>query len=136
MRKTVALFFALALPAHAALSRLEAISLIESGNNDRALGTAGEVSRYQLLPNVWSSYSDSHSYANPQVAGEVARQHLDHLEAWFQAHVGRAPTDFEIYVLWNAGPAYYARKSFSAGSVNRLVRERAERFVNLRGLGP
>src|SRR6266404_4287035 len=131
MTKAVAILFALALPAQAALSRLEAISLIESGNNDRARGSAGEVSRYQLLPNVWSTYSDSHSYANSKVASLVARQHLDHLETWFQAQAGRAPTDFEIYVLWNAGPAYYARRAFSAAAVHRLVRERAERFVNL-----
>ncbi|HXG49204.1 MAG TPA: hypothetical protein VNO52_16390, partial [Methylomirabilota bacterium] len=50
------------IPAQAravGFSLLEALSLIESGNNDRAIGRAGEVSRYQILPTVWRRYSHS-----------------------------------------------------------------------------
>jgi hypothetical protein len=66
------------------------------------------------------------------VSGLVAQQHLNYLEHWFRQQAQRPPTEFEIYVLWNAGPTYYARKRFSVAAVHPSIRERAERFVNLR----
>ena len=109
--------------------------MIETGNNDWVRGRAGEISRYQLLPRVWRCYSHSIAYQDPEVSGQVARQHLDHLESWFRSQAGRPATDFELYVLWNAGPAYFARKAFRAAAVNPIIRERAHRFVNLRTAG-
>ena len=120
------------LSADARLSKLEAISMIESGNNDRAIGGAGEVSRYQIMPRVWRRYSASTEYANSDLSTRVAEQHLAYLESTFQSQTGRQPTDFDRYVLWNAGPVYYARIGFSAGRVHPIIRERAGRFVNLR----
>ena len=35
------------------MDRLSALSQIESGDNDRAVGKAGEISRYQVLKNEW-----------------------------------------------------------------------------------
>jgi len=120
------------LSADAGLSRLEAISMIESGDNDRAVGGAGEVSRYQIMPRVWKRYSASTEYANSGLSTRVAEQHLANLESTFQKRTGRQPTDFDRYVLWNAGPVYYARIGFSAERVHPIIRERARRFVNLR----
>jgi len=132
MIKALALFFGLALSAQAGLSRLEAISMIETGDNDSVRGRAGEVSRYQLMPRVWREYTNSTAYENSQVSAVVAQQHLDYLEGWFRQQAGRPPSEFEIYVLWNAGPTYYSRKHFSVAAVHPSIRERAERFVNLR----
>ena len=132
MIKALILLFGLALDAPAGLSRLEAISMIETGDNDSARGGAGEVSRYQLMPRVWRHYTNSDAYGNPQISAGVAQQHLDYLEGWFRGQAGRPPSELEIYVLWNAGPTYYARKHFSVAAVHPSIRERAERFVNLR----
>jgi hypothetical protein len=132
MLKALALLFALTFSAQAGLSRLEAISMIETGDNDAVRGLAGEVSRYQLMPRVWNSYTNSTAYRDHQVSAIVAQRHLDYLEHWFGQAVGRAPTEFEIYVLWNAGPTYYGKKHFTATAVHASIRERAERFVNLR----
>ena len=120
------------LSAEAGLSKLEAISMIESGNNDRAVGEAGEVSRYQIKPQVWKRYTNSTAYANADLSTWVADQHMAYLEAIFQSRTGRQPTDFDRYVLWNAGPTYYARVGFSAERVHPVIRDRASRFVNLR----
>ena len=116
----------------AGLSKLEAIGMIESGNNDRAVGSAGEISRFQIKPSVWRQYSPTPAYRNVTASGQVAEKHLATLEAGFRARAGRAPSDFDLYVLWNAGPAYYQRLGFSAARVHRIIRERANRFVNLR----
>lgn len=111
---------------------MEAISLIESGGNDSAVGGAGEVSRYQILPRVWKTYSRSRDYQNRYLASDIARRHLDTLQRSFERAAGRKPGDFDLYVLWNAGMDYYRRHGFSPRRVHNVIRERADRFVNLK----
>ena len=134
MKAALIFLFAGALMARAELSRLEAISMIETGDNDRMVGAAGEVSRYQMMPRVWKQYSNSEAFSDPAVSSQVAQQHVDWLAAFFRKRAGREMTEFDLYVMWNAGPGYYARKSFSPEQVAPSVRERAERFANLRSI--
>jgi hypothetical protein len=111
--------------------RLFALGMIETGNNDWMVGSAGEVSRYQLSPAVWKSYSKSYEYRNPEVSLQVARQHWLYLATYFKEKTGRVPTDFDMYVLWNTRYGYYAHKSFSKRLISPVVQDRAQRFVNL-----
>ena len=108
-----------------------ALGMIETGNNDRAVGRAGEVSRYQIMPSVWKRYSSTLDYRNPEVSTEVARQHWVYLHNYFKKKTQREPTDFDMYVLWNTHYGYYARKGFDPRRVHRVVRDRAQRFCNL-----
>ena len=50
--------------AQAGLSKLEAISMIETADRDAIVGRAGERSRYQIMPAVWKSYTASRDYAS------------------------------------------------------------------------
>lgn len=120
--------------ADGGFSRLEAISLIETADNDRLIGSKGEISRYQIMPCVWRQYSQSRNYQDRKEAKRIAQQHLQVLEELFRRRTGRAPAEFDIYVMWNAGPYYYAKRGFSPGRVAPSIRERATRFVNLRTL--
>ncbi len=121
-----------ALSAQAGLSKLEAISMIETCDRDWIVGKAGERSRYQIMPSVWSHYTPSRDYSNPQLARAVAERHLAALEETFRKETGHEPTDFDRYVLWNAGPTYYGKISFNSRRVSPVIRERAQRYVNLR----
>jgi hypothetical protein len=132
MSKVIVLLMLSVLSASAGYSKLEALSLIESGNNDAAVGSLGEVSRYQIRPYIWREYSASRSWRDSRVSAQVAENHLKNLEETFVRRAGRAPTDFDSYVLWNAGAAYYAKVGFSPARVHPVIRERAQRFVNLR----
>jgi hypothetical protein len=132
MRIVVLFLIMSAWCAQAGLSKLDAISMIETGNNDRVIGRLGEVSRYQIMPRVWKAYTRSWNYRNPNLAALVAEKHLTFLEDGFREQAGREPTDFDRYVMWNAGLTYYARKGFSPDRVHRVIRERANRYVNLR----
>ena len=134
MRKVLVLLMLSVVSASAGYSKLEALSLIESGNNDAAVGSLGEVSRYQIKPRIWREYSSSRSWRDARVSSQVAETYLKSLEETFLKRAGRAPTDFDLYVLWNAGPAYYAKLGFSAARVHPVVRERAQRYVNLRNV--
>lgn len=118
--------------AQAGLAKLEAISMIETADRDSIVGKAGERSRYQIMPVVWKHYTSSRDYANPQVARAVAQRHLSVLEDTFRKATGREPSDFDRYVLWNGGPTYYAKIGFNARRVHPVIRERAQRYVNLR----
>ena len=113
-------------------SRLEAISLIETADEDRAIGQKGEVSRYQILPSVWREYTSATAYQNPRIASAVARQHVKRLDKYFRERTGRPAGDFDLYVMWNAGPGYYAQRGFLPARVAPAISERAQRYVNLR----
>lgn len=113
-------------------SRLEALSQIETGNDDRAVGGAGEVSRYQIKPWIWRQYSDSDAYFNRRISTRVAEQHLAGLAQIFRKCTRREPNDFDLYVLWNAGPTYYDRIGFARSRVHPIIGERARRYANLR----
>ena len=112
--------------ASAAMDRWAALSQIESGDNDKAVGRLGEISRYQILPDVWASFAPENANSeNPRDALAVAKEVMKKRCAEFKQSFNRAPTDFEFYVLWNA-PAQIERP----GSA---VSERAKRFCNLLG---
>jgi hypothetical protein len=107
-----------------AMDRWSALSQIESGDNDRAVGAAGEISRYQIKPELWQRYAPgSANWEDQKEALVVAKAILEQRCADFQRTVGRVPTDFEFYVLWNA-PARVQRPG-------PAVAERAQRFCNL-----
>jgi hypothetical protein len=108
-----------------------ALGEIETGNDDLEIGGAGEVSRYQIMPSVWRQYSSSRCYHDPATSLEVAQQHWSALYARFKQQAHREPTDFDMYVLWNTRYGYYAGKGFSPDRLNAIVRDRAQRFVNL-----
>ncbi len=108
-----------------------ALGMIETGNDDREIGGAGEVSRYQIMPSVWRCYSVSRSYRNPQVALAVARQHWAVLHDSFKQQAGREPNDFDMYVLWNTHHGYYSGRNFDPARLAPVVRDRAQRYVNL-----
>jgi len=120
----------LLLEVHApALDRWDALSQLESNNNDDALGAAGEVSRYQMKPAVWQRYAAPNAdWRNPSNALEVAKQIMQARCAEFERSNGRPPTDYEFYVLWNA-PAQIKHPG-------KAVRGRAERFCNLVAVPP
>ena len=134
MRKVIAIILLSAGNVWAGFSKLEALSQIETGNDDSAVGRSGEVSRYQIKPWIWRRYSQSDSYRNRQVSSAVAERYLTELEDAFRKRAGREPDDFDLYVLWNAGPTYYGRIGFSKKRVHPIIRERAQRFMNLRQL--
>ena len=102
-----------------AMDRWEALSMIESGNNDLAVGMVGEISRFQIRPELWPGGDPQ----NPQQALTAAQKTMiPRLNRFVRTHK-RLPTDFEFYVLWNA--------PWQADHPSVVVRERARRFANL-----
>jgi len=106
------------------MDRWSALSQIESGDDDKAVGRMGEISRYQILPDVWTAFAPENAkWENAKDALAVAKAAMKKRRAEFERTYHRAPTDFEFYVLWNA-PAQIDRPGTA-------VSERAKRFCNL-----
>ncbi len=125
---SAALLVAGGLVAFGAMDRWTALSLIESGNNDRAIGPYGEISRYEVKPEIWTRYAPTNAHwTNPEVSLAVAKRIMQERCAAFERSFKRPPNDFEFYVLWNA-PAQIQKPSTN-------VTERAERFRNLMNSG-
>ncbi len=102
-----------------AMDRWSALSMFETGDNDRAIGSHGEISRFQILPELWPG-------GNPrdfQTAFSAARDIMDERLGHFRAVHKRNATDFEFYVLWNA--------PWQVDHPSRVVALRAQRFNNL-----
>jgi hypothetical protein len=113
------------------MDRLSALSMLETGNNDRMVGRAGEISRYQILKSEWRSVTTSTRWTDPAVARDVTLKLIDRRVKQFRAKHGREPSDFEFYVLWNAPAQVLVR-----GKVSKVVAERAERYANLCSIKP
>ena len=101
------------------MNRWDALSMLETGNDDSAVGRCGEISRYQIRAELWPGGNPQNAHA----ALAVARNIMQSRTQEFQRTHGRTPSDFEFYVLWNA-PAQVDHP------VSCVV-ERAQRFVNL-----
>ena len=107
------------------MDRLSALSMLETGNDDHAVGSAGEISRFQVKKAEWRTVTNSANYSDYETARKVMTQLMDKRLHAFEEHFGRKPTDFEFYALWNA-PA-----QAMSGHFSRAVAERCERFANL-----
>jgi hypothetical protein len=120
IKALIVLVAALAIVSSArAMDRWAALSMIESGDDDSAIGSLGEVSRFQIRPYLWPG-------GNPHNAGvalDVAQKIMKPRVARFQHTHNRVPTDFEFYVLWNAPQ--------EVNHPCRAVAKRAQRFANL-----
>jgi hypothetical protein len=118
--KTLMLLVFLTASAQA-MDRWTALAMLESGGDDHTIGRAGEISRYQIRQNLWPGGNPLDS----RVSLANARLIMAARVAGFERFHGRAPDDFEFYVLWNA-PAQFNHP-------HQVVVERARRFVNLVG---
>ncbi len=101
------------------MDRWKALSMLETGDNDYAVGRCGEISRFQIRPQLWPGGNPQNTKAALMVARSIMQARVGRFE---QTH-GRSPNDFEFYVLWNA-PA-------EVDHPVSCVVERAQRYVNL-----
>ena len=123
---TLVFIFGVCLPLQA-LDRWAALSQIESGDDDNATGSAGEISRYQIKPDLWRHYASATAdWTKAADALLVAKQAMQDRCATFERAVHRPPTDFEFYVLWNA-PARIQHPGKAVSDSERCKRRRPRR---------
>jgi hypothetical protein len=111
----------------------KALSMVESGNNDNAIGRKGERGRYQMRKAAWKESSlVPHSYAsNIKFSSEATQNYMMLQSNMFLQHTHRLPTDYDLYVMWNMGFTGYKRKQFEFNKCPKRVKENAQRFYDL-----
>lgn len=100
-----------------------ALSQVESGDNDRAIGPKGERTRYQILPAVWKRFGGGANPVEPVSALRVAELVMRPRVDSFIKTQGRPPSAQEWYLLWHC-PARVM-------SPRKSDTQKAERFANL-----
>lgn len=97
--KSIVLILFLSVVNLNAMSYWQALSQLESGDNDKAIGQHFEVSRYQILREYWPPGLD---WENPQVALYVARDIImkERVDR-FVLHNNHQPTAREWVRLWH-----------------------------------
>lgn len=110
-------------------AQLAALSQIESGDRDAAIGAQGEISRYQIKPELFQAEADRQGIPSalpwdPRDAERIARAiWTDRLNLFLLAYHDRPPTAEELYLLWHRPQRVLNPKP------RELVR--ARRFANL-----
>ena len=114
---------------------LAALSQIESGDRDRIIGRAGEVSRWQIMPEVarrqlklcpelrTQPYTLTDLIWNADAARIIVASEWESRAQAFQTQHLRAPTVPELYLLWHRPARVLAPKPAEL--------ERARRFENI-----
>ncbi|MEY5101116.1 MAG: Transglycosylase domain [Pseudomonadota bacterium] len=96
---------------------LQALALVESGGNPRAVGSAGERGAFQLTPAVAASAG---GYCARAAEREVRR-----IEAAL-TRMGVDPLPFNVYLAYNAGLGAVRR-----GDAPVVTYQRAQRLCNV-----
>lgn len=119
-------------------SFFKALACIESGFDNEAVGKAGEVSRYQILPKTWKWISKKQKAKIPlnkskdeAIANYVAKLIIFDNSAEFYKINKHNPTYTDHYIMWNAGFSYYKYRGFRQENVSKEVLDRATRFSEL-----
>lgn len=82
---------------------LAAIRIVETGNNRRSIGRAGERGAYQFRATTWRQHSrEPFHLAHSSHAEVVARRHFAWLAVRLEA-AGRPADPYNIALAWNAG---------------------------------
>ena len=124
------LLTALLASTHAwGMTRLDALSQIESRNNDHAIGAQQEVSRYQILPAFWAQANVVWRPTDAATAQVVVEWIMQTRCRAFQARYHHAPSDFQYYILWHRPACYLGRPHRRPLTTTEI--DRARRFATL-----
>jgi hypothetical protein len=110
---------------------LLALSLIESGGNDHAVGAAGDRGRYQISMVVWAQHSNlSFVYAfDPVKAEKVARDHIEWLRKYMPSNLSDDPK--WVALAWTCGLDRCQKAGWRWDALPKKKRDFACRVSNL-----
>ena len=129
MKTLVAICVAGFCLAASAMDRFAALSMIESGDNDFAIGPQDERGRYQFSHSVIVEFHiDADRLTNSVYALAQAQQIQQARTAAFVSVHHRLPTDAEWYLLWHRPASVLSKANTQPATVDCGL---ARRFANL-----
>lgn len=112
-----------------------ALGQVESGGDDRAVGKAGERSRYQVLPSLWGHVVTWHEFGHLDPCKEedawIVMLAIFSDPRFIQADFkGSKFTPAALYAIWHR-PERFRRSGYRLSGLTVRERERCRRFANL-----
>jgi len=80
---------------------LSSLSMIESSDDDYAVGASGELSRFQIKSDLWQERAAGRNPRDPEISSRVASEILQARINQFIKTNDRQPSMAETYRLWN-----------------------------------
>ncbi|MHB9006532.1 MAG: lysozyme family protein [Limisphaerales bacterium] len=106
-----------------------ALGRVESNHRDRAVGAAGEVSRYQLTPANWRRLALPGEAPHREAdARRVALRFWDPEFKRYHQATGNWPSYQDCYALWHR-PGTFRRVGYRLGSLPAVIQRRCEAFA-------
>lgn len=124
----------------ASASVVDAIALVESSGNTRAVGDNGLAKgAWQMHRAAWNDSAkrlrvtwdfdiDSFNYDR---ARRIAAEHLRWLCEQFTRKTGRQPTPADQYALWNLGVAGYAKRDWDLSRCPTITQRAVQKLNTL-----
>lgn len=107
---------------------LAALGQVESENKDHAIGKSGEVSRYQIMRDIWDEETNySKRWWDVGYSKLIAQQLLTKRIDWFVNGANRLPIPEEVYAMWNK-PGLMQRNGYDWNKLPVKVQERCKRY--------
>lgn len=101
---------------------LRAIAIVETNNDNSAVGKAGERGKYQFMRATWDQYarvSHSECAKHPDEIERVARQHLNWIKKTL-AKNGMTVNVENCAAIWNAGWGNFKRGFRPKAYINKV----------------
>ena len=110
-----------------------AFAKVESGMDDKAIGSAGERGAWQMGRAAWEdcnrwrklhglSVHDHCAAHHPTWGYQYARLYMAMLHGQLWRSMGREPSAAELYAAWNCGHAGFRRRNFDINQTPRVTR--------------
>ncbi len=111
---------------------LNALAIIESGGNMKAVGAKGERTAWQIMDKTWVQYAKPGERRNrtADAFAVAARIYAHNYIRYVQATSNR-PTHVDVYAMWNLGFAGYKRRNFLIEKCPAITRKAAMRYSEL-----
>jgi hypothetical protein len=118
--------------ANAQEHNINALAIIESGCNMKAVGKKGERTAWQILPTTWNQYAKEAERRNrTNDAFNVASRIYAHNYNRFVNATSNRPTHVDVYAMWNLGFAGYKQRDFQIERCPRITRKAAQHYSEL-----
>ena len=106
---------------------LDAVAIVETGGNPRAVGSKGERGLYQFTRATWQQHTKHSHYEahDPKFSRMIAQKHYD----WLYSNLSRRgfpPSPYWLAVAWNSGLSRTTK-----GKPPSMSRRYGERVSNL-----
>lgn len=111
---------------------LNALAIIESGGNMKAVGARGERTAWQIMDKTWVCYAKKGERRNSTAdAFNVAARIYAHNYIRFVQATHNRPTHTDVYAMWNLGFAGYKRRGFQIERCPAITIKAAQRYSEI-----